>query len=46
MADFRNSLLASYRPDEVRAQVAAAGLELTVEPLGERHLIAWGRAPA
>ena len=43
--DFRNSLLASYRPDEVRAQVAAAGLELTVEPLGERHLLAWGHAP-
>jgi ubiquinone/menaquinone biosynthesis C-methylase UbiE len=45
VADFRNSLCASYRPEEVRAQVAAAGLDLTVEPLGERHLIAWGLAP-
>ena len=45
VADFRNSLRASYRPDEVRAQVAAAGLELTVETLGERHLVAWGHAP-
>jgi len=43
--DFRNSLLASYRTDEVRAQVAAAGLDLTVEELGERHLVAWGRVP-
>jgi 2-polyprenyl-3-methyl-5-hydroxy-6-metoxy-1,4-benzoquinol methylase len=45
VADFRNSLCASYRPDEVRAQVAAAGLDLTVEELGERHLTAWGHAP-
>jgi len=43
--DFRNSLCASYRVDEVRAQVAAAGLDLTVEELGERHLAAWGHAP-
>ncbi len=44
VTDFRNSLCASYRPDEVRAQVAAAGLDLDVEPLGERHLVAWGHA--
>jgi ubiquinone/menaquinone biosynthesis C-methylase UbiE len=42
VTDFRNSLCASYQPDEVRAQVSAAGLDLTVEELGERHLIAWG----
>jgi ubiquinone/menaquinone biosynthesis C-methylase UbiE len=40
--DFRNSLLASYRPDEVRRQIIDAGLDLAVEPLGERHLVAWG----
>jgi len=45
VTDFRNSLRASYRPDEVRAQVAAAGLDLRVEELGERHLVAWGHAP-
>jgi 2-polyprenyl-3-methyl-5-hydroxy-6-metoxy-1,4-benzoquinol methylase len=45
VTDFRNSLLASYRVDEVREQVAAAGLDLDVEELGERHLVAWGRTP-
>jgi ubiquinone/menaquinone biosynthesis C-methylase UbiE len=42
VADFRNSLCASYRPAEVRAQIASAGLDLTVEELGERHLVAFG----
>ena len=43
--DFYNSLLASYRPDEVRGQLAAAGLDyLTVEPTGSgRHLMVHGR---
>jgi len=45
VTDFRNSLLAAYRIDEVTAQVVAAGLDLAVEELGERHLVAWGRAP-
>lgn len=41
--DFHNSLHAAYEPDEVRAQLAAAGLELTVEAISDRHLIAAGR---
>ena len=37
--DFFNSLLASYRPAEIRAQLAAAGLGcLAVEPIGDRHV--------
>jgi trans-aconitate methyltransferase len=42
-ADFFHSLCAAYRPDEVRAQLAAAGLALEVEVVSDRHLIAWGR---
>jgi 2-polyprenyl-3-methyl-5-hydroxy-6-metoxy-1,4-benzoquinol methylase len=45
VTDFRNSLQASYRVDEVRGQLASAGLDLDVEELGERHLVAWGRTP-
>lgn len=42
--DFFNSLLAAYRPDEVRSQLAIAGLsQLTVEIASDRHLIAYGR---
>lgn len=44
-ADFFHSLCAAYRPDEVRAQLAAAGLELEVEVVSDRHWIAWGRLP-
>lgn len=41
--DFFNSLLASYRPDEVRAQLEAAGLaRLAVEAVSDRHLLVWG----
>ena len=40
--DFRASLHAAYRVEEVRAQVAAAGLKLTVESISDRHLAAWG----
>ncbi len=45
--DFFHSLLAAYRPDEVRAQLAAAGLAevLQVEAVSDRHLVAWGRLP-
>lgn len=43
--DFYNSLCAAYTEGEVRAQLAAAGLDLDVEPLGDRHLVIWGRAP-
>lgn len=42
--DFHNSLCAALRPYELRASLAAAGLELRVEPVSDRHLIAWGRA--
>ncbi len=43
--DFRNSLCAAYRLDEVREQVRAAGLDLVVEAVSDRHLVAWGHAP-
>lgn len=42
--DFRNSLFAAYRPDEVGAQLEAAGLgSLTVRVVSDRHWIAYGR---
>ncbi|HHJ16988.1 MAG TPA: class I SAM-dependent methyltransferase [Gammaproteobacteria bacterium] len=42
--DFYNSLLAAYRPDEVRAQLAQQGLEqLQVEVVSDRHFIVHGR---
>ncbi len=41
--DFYNSLLASYRPDEVQAQLDAAGLSnLEIELPSDRHIIVWG----
>jgi ubiquinone/menaquinone biosynthesis C-methylase UbiE len=43
--DFYNSLCAAFRPDEVRAQLVSAGLELVVEPAGERHLLVRGHLP-
>jgi SAM-dependent methyltransferase len=42
--DFRNSLVAAYRPDEVAGQLRRAGLgHLAVEPVGDRHLLVSGR---
>jgi SAM-dependent methyltransferase len=42
-ADFRNSLLAAYRPDEVEQQLVSAGLgRLTVAPISDRHLLVAG----
>lgn len=41
--DFYQSLLAAFTMDEVRAQVSAAGLELTVAPIGVRHMLIKGR---
>lgn len=42
--DYFNSLLAAYRPDEVRDQLAQLGLcDLAVEVVSDRHLIVWGR---
>lgn len=44
--DFHHSLLAAYTPEEVEAQLAAAGLEgLAVRPVSDRHLIVSGYAP-
>ena len=43
--DFRASLHAAYRLDEVKAQLATAGLDLKVEAVSDRHLIAWGTLP-
>jgi len=42
--DFFNSLLAAFRIDEIRAQLAAAGLaHLRVEQASDRHVAVWGR---
>jgi len=41
--DFYASLLAAFTMDEVRAQVAAAGLDMTVAPIGVRHMLIKGR---
>ena len=42
--DFYNSLLAAFEPDEIRAQLAAAGLDqLSVEEISDRHLVIRGR---
>jgi SAM-dependent methyltransferase len=40
--DFYQSLLAAFTMDEVRAQVATAGLDLTVAPIGVRHMLVKG----
>ncbi|HXF67367.1 MAG TPA: class I SAM-dependent methyltransferase [Burkholderiales bacterium] len=41
--DFRNSLLAAYRPQEVEAQLRAAGLaHFRVAVVSDRHWLAWG----
>ena len=40
--DFFQSLLAAFTMDEVRAQVATAGLDLTVAPIGVRHMLIRG----
>ena len=44
--DFFNSLLAAYRPEEVAAQLARAGLSgLQVETVGDRHVVMHGHLP-
>ncbi len=41
--DFYNSLLAAFRPDEVRGQLEESGLGfLQVEVVSDRHLAVWG----
>jgi trans-aconitate methyltransferase len=43
-ADFLHSLCAAWRPAEVRAQLAAAGLAaLELEVVSDRHFIVWGK---
>jgi ubiquinone/menaquinone biosynthesis C-methylase UbiE len=43
--DFRASLRAAYRVDEVRKQLRTSGLAdvLAVEPIGDRHLVVTGK---
>ncbi len=41
--DFYNSLLAAFRVDEVRSQLAHAGLSLHCRQVSDRHLAVWGR---
>jgi SAM-dependent methyltransferase len=43
--DFYNSLCAAFTAEEVRAQLVAAGLALSVSQLTERHLCIKGRLP-
>lgn len=44
--DFHHSLLAAYRPEEVRAQLDAAGLGgFSVAAVSDRHLLIWGTCP-
>lgn len=44
-ADFRNSLHAAWRADEVRAQLERAGLPLSCEKVSDRHWMVSGRLP-
>ena len=41
--DFYNSLLASFRVDEVREQLIQAGLDLRCKEVSDRHLAVWGK---
>ncbi|WP_127475082.1 class I SAM-dependent methyltransferase [Sulfurivermis fontis] len=43
--DFFHSLLAAYTPEEVAAQLAAAGLDLTVTVVSDRHFTVSGYLP-
>lgn len=43
--DFFASLLAAFTPDEVRQQLRDAGLDLTVGPIGVRHMLIKGTLP-
>jgi 2-polyprenyl-3-methyl-5-hydroxy-6-metoxy-1,4-benzoquinol methylase len=44
--DFFRSLLAAHRPEEVRAQLLAAGLDaLEVQQVSDRHVLVWGWLP-
>ncbi len=42
--DFLHSFFAAFTPDEIRAQLRAAGLRgFRVRALGDRHVMVWGR---
>ncbi len=44
--DFYHSLLAAFEVDEVKSQLQRVGLhELSVQPVGDRHLEVFGRMP-
>ena len=43
--DFYNSLLAAFTLDEVREQLTAAGLDLRVDRISDRHMLIDGRLP-
>lgn len=44
--DFYNSLLAAFRPEEIRKQLTRAGMDdLDVAEVGDRHVMIWGFAP-
>lgn len=43
--DFHNSLLAAFTAEEIRVQLARAGLAFAVERLSDRHVAVYGRAP-
>ena len=43
--DYRASLHAAFRPEEVDQQLLQAGLALQVRPLEDRYLEVWGRLP-
>ena len=40
--DFFNSLLAAFTPQEIEAQLAAAGLNLSIDVISDRHLVVHG----
>jgi hypothetical protein len=45
--DFLASLRAAFEPDEIRAQLHAAGLDgLEVRTVSDRHVLVVGRLPA
>ena len=43
--DFRASLCAAYTVDELSTQIAQTDVMLTIEKLGDRHVLVWGAAP-
>ena len=40
--DFYNSLLAAFRPEEIAEQLQQAGLKMTIELAGDRHMLISG----